>query len=111
MKKIVFLTVLLLGCSLAFFGLFRLVSAQEKAAPESVTLECSFGKITFSHQGHAAVGECKVCHHMGTPDQKCEICHTKDAKLDAKGAFHKNCIDCHKEKAKGPTGCMDCHKK
>jgi hypothetical protein len=108
-KKFVFLLILLLGCGLLFFGLSRIVDAQ--TAPDSVTLDCSFGKVTFSHKGHTALGECKVCHHMGTQDQKCSACHSADAKMDAKSAFHKNCIDCHKEKAKGPTGCMDCHKK
>lgn len=112
MKKYVFLTFLLAACGLLFFGLAHFVNAQEgAAAPDSVTLDNSFGKVTFSHKGHTAQGECKVCHHMGTPDQKCEVCHTKDAKLNAQNAFHKNCIDCHKEKASGPTGCMDCHKK
>jgi hypothetical protein len=111
MRKIVFFMFLLMACSLLFFGLYRFVTAQESTAPESVTLDNTFGKVTFSHKAHAAMGECKTCHHMGTPDQKCEICHTKDAKVDAKSALHKNCIDCHKEKAKGPTGCMDCHKK
>jgi hypothetical protein len=112
-KKYVLLTFILVACSLLFFGLSRFVTAQDaKVAPDSVTLDCSFGKITFSHKGHtAAAGECKTCHHMGTPDQKCVVCHSKEAKVNAQNAFHKNCIDCHKKEAKGPTGCMDCHKK
>ena len=46
-----------------------------------------------------------------SPVKKCDSCHSAEAKVDVKGAFHKNCIDCHKAKEKGPTGCMDCHKK
>ncbi len=48
---------------------------------------------------------------MGEVTQKCNSCHTAEAQMDSKTAFHKNCIDCHKAKEKGPTGCMDCHKK
>jgi hypothetical protein len=110
-RKYVFLTLLLAGSGLLILGLSRLVTAQDATGPESVTLDCSFGKVTFSHKGHMGSGDCKVCHHMGTPDQKCAACHTAEAKMPAKDAFHKNCIDCHKEKAAGPTGCMDCHKK
>lgn len=111
MKKMVFLSILLVGCALLCFGLFKFVTAQEGTGPESVTLDSSFGKVTFSHKAHAAADECKTCHHMGTPDQKCEACHNADATMNSKDAFHKNCIECHKAKEKGPTGCMDCHKK
>ncbi len=89
------------------------IKAQDAAsAPESVTVAGgSFGKVTFNHKLHAESAGCKECHHMGEVTQKCESCHTAEASLSAKDAFHKNCIDCHKAKEKGPTGCMDCHKK
>ncbi|MCU0651142.1 MAG: cytochrome c family protein [Candidatus Omnitrophica bacterium] len=111
MRKHTFAAIILMGIALVLFGVGSYIHAQSN--PDSVTLEGgSFGKVTFSHTGHTASSACKDCHHMAeSPVQKCNSCHTADAKMDAKTAYHKNCIDCHKAKEKGPTGCMDCHKK
>lgn len=90
----------------------------------------------FPHKKHVTEFQvsCKECHHLyenggnawkeGDPVAKCESCHTspktgkalKDAppeeqKLSLYNAFHRNCLTCHKEKAKGPTKCTDCHSK
>ena len=112
MKKYILLLGVVAVLSFVFLSLGKFLNAQEATPPETVTAECSFGKVTFSHKLHAEAAACKDCHHMAeSPVQKCKSCHTADAKLNSKDAYHKNCIDCHKEKAKGPTGCMDCHKK
>ncbi|MCX7927403.1 MAG: cytochrome c family protein [Candidatus Omnitrophica bacterium] len=88
------------------------IAVQAQSAPEKVTLSGgSFGAVTFNHSKHAETIGCKDCHHQGELDQKCNSCHTAEASVDSKTAFHKSCIDCHKEKEQGPTGCMDCHKK
>jgi len=90
----------------------------------------------FPHKKHAAELQisCTECHHLykngsnvwkqGDPVAKCETCHTspktgkalKDAppeeqKLSLYNAFHRNCLNCHKEQAKGPTKCLQCHPK
>ena len=111
MKKFVFAAFAVTALSLVFFSAH---ARAQQNPPESVTEDGSFGQVTFSHKTHAdpANAACKDCHHMGeAPVQKCESCHTADSQVTRKDAYHKKCIDCHKEKAKGPTGCMDCHKK
>lgn len=111
MRRLAVVVFVAAALSLVFFST-RLFAQQ--AAPDSVTEEGSFGAVTFSHKVHSdpANGACKDCHHMAeAPVQKCEDCHTADSQVNRKDAYHKKCIDCHKEKAKGPTGCMDCHKK
>lgn len=90
----------------------------------------------FPHKKHASEFQvpCKDCHHLyenggnvweeGDPVAKCESCHTspktgkalKDAspeeqKRSLYNAFHRNCLNCHKEEAKGPTKCIECHPK
>ena len=113
MKKAVLLGSLIAGVSVFFFCFGSMIQAQDASSgPDSVTLAGgSFGKVTFSHKGHGGAG-CKDCHHKGeTPVMKCAACHSQDSTVDGKTAFHKNCIECHKTQAKGPTGCMDCHKK
>jgi predicted CXXCH cytochrome family protein len=91
MKKVVSAAIMVVFAASAAFA----------AAPDSVTLTAKNGNVTFNHKGHAAAGDCKVCHGAGAP-----------AKLTLdKAAAHKLCIDCHKAKAKGPTKCGECHKK
>ncbi len=104
------------------------------------------GIVEFSHKKHVAEykNTCGDCHHdkdhkplanlkAGDNVQACIECHKKpgvkpkgkDApKLSEKEtmeyvgeAFHKNCIDCHKEFNKknnstnAPTTCVKCHQK
>ncbi len=79
------------------------------------------GQVKFTHEKHADV-KCVECHHEAKDAaaeaaiKGCLTCHGKDpaAKGDitAKNKdnpFHKNCIPCHKEKAKGPAKCKECH--
>ena len=71
--------------------------------PDSVVLKAKDGNVTLDHKAHTKQG-CKNCHPGGKPG-KIEL--TKDS-------AHKLCIDCHKEKAKGPADekkCDACHKK
>ena len=80
-------------------------------APEEVTFSPKIGTVTFNHTQHLAVGDCVSCHHTGD-HVSCSSCHgAQPAIATAKDAFHANCIDCHKEVQKGPTGCRDCHVK
>jgi len=99
-------------------------------APESVVLDKASAKkppVTFPHKAHLAVAACSDCHHTqkgltadSTAEVKpCAACHLDPEKPDTpsmremsltKNPFHKQCIDCHKQKAKGPTKCADCHK-
>lgn len=83
---------------------------QEKAASvvakkvtttvETVVIDNSYGKITFSHKKHADVHGCTACHG----DQK-----PGSLKL-GKEAGHTLCQGCHKLK-NGPTKCTQCHEK
>ncbi len=80
--------------------------AQAAKAPDKVILKAEKSKdgpVTFDHKAHMKQG-CKNCHGQGKPE--------KIALGEQKA--HKLCIDCHKEKAKGPAdekNCKACHKK
>jgi len=76
--------------------------------------------VTFSHRYHTTMaGECAGCHHHSDPGvyMKCGDCH--GAPFDPqnmnmpglKGAYHLQCMNCHKEMAAGPVGCTECHAK
>jgi len=78
-------------------------SAIAAPPPAEVVLPAKPGNVTFNHKAHQGQG-CKKCHGEGAPS-KIEL--TKDK-------AHALCIDCHKEKAKGPADaktCAACHKK
>src|SRR5512136_847364 len=105
MKRVFIAAVIVFGFASVLFCISTNLKAQE--APANVTVPGgSLGQVSFNHKAHSEAASCKDCHHMGEVTQKCNSCHTADAKLTAKDAFHKNCIDCHKAKEKGPTGCM-----
>jgi hypothetical protein len=74
------------------------------------------------------VEDCKACHHRfengenvlqedeldGSDAMRCRTCHNADASLDAKQAFHRQCIQCHRTlekegKASAPRTCGQCH--
>lgn len=115
----------------AMFVLFVLLvlpgAFAQKKAPESVMLKlegAKFPPVSFSHPQHtekAKIG-CAECHHKDKNPAEpggCMPCHDlKDVKNGAppmKDAYHKNCIECHKQSlakgVKSPTKCNDCHKK
>lgn len=80
----------------------------------------------FKHDEHnelAQIEDCTPCHHEdvdeegvfieGDPENKCSDCHSveKGDGTPLKLAYHKMCIDCHKEKKAGPVACGQCHVK
>lgn len=121
--SVVFLAAVLLGAAFVAAGV-------ASKAPDSVVLDDAQGKkppVTFPHKAHMTVAACEECHHTNkgltaesTVEVKpCSACHLNPEKPETpsmkemsltKNPFHKNCITCHKEKAKGPTKCADCHK-
>jgi predicted CXXCH cytochrome family protein len=98
------------------------------AQADKITIDNKYPKkvqtpVILSHKAHvAAIKDCNKCHHTWKKEerktpQKCAECH-KAADTSDKGlkkAFHKLCIDCHKDlekqgKKAGPTTkCSDCH--
>ena len=82
--------------------------------------------VIFNHDAHnerAKLEDCAVCHHGGdngvidpemtTADLPCSECHKATAprcRTPLMRAFHKNCIQCHRDLNKGPTTCGGCHK-
>jgi len=75
--------------------------AQVAMAPEQLTLEASYGNISFPHGTHAASFACTTCHGEGTP---AAFGLTKET-------AHPLCKGCHQEQGAGPTACTGCHKK
>lgn len=82
-----------------------------------------FGPVPFDHSGHAAwaeiAGGCVVCHHYtpeGTAHPACRSCHSPDLKRtdikkpSLKGAYHRQCMGCHREWSHN-TKCDACHTK
>ncbi|MBL7996762.1 cytochrome c3 family protein [bacterium] len=79
-----------------------------------------YGPVYFSHKLHAQMsvmsGGCENCHHHNTsgPILQCNSCHElsrkrEDVSLpDLKGAYHRQCMDCHREWSH-KTGCNSCH--
>ena len=110
-----------------FLILFLQGAMAQKKAPESMMLKLEGAKmapVPFSHPIHTekAKTECVSCHHKDKDPKQpggCVPCHdikeVKNGAPPAKDAYHKNCINCHKEaSAKGstaPVKCNDCHKK
>ena len=105
---------------------FQLAYAQKKP-PEPMMLKlegAKFPPVSFSHSIHTekAKLDCVRCHHKDKNPKEpggCMPCHdlkeVKNGAIPIKDAYHKNCIDCHKEAAAknvtAPTKCNDCHKK
>jgi len=76
--------------------------------------------VIFSHRAHAEMSEisggCEMCHHYNPPGNivACDYCHdlnrqrTDISKPDLKGAYHRQCIDCHSEWDNN-VSCESCH--
>ncbi len=73
--------------------------------------------VSFSHSNHVSIeGRCEVCHHHSSGIEKtppCRECHGQPSgKLNQpglKGAYHRQCMNCHRQMGGGPLGCEDCH--
>ncbi|MGE5795206.1 MAG: cytochrome c3 family protein [Ignavibacteria bacterium] len=91
--------------------------------PEAVKLDQLSDKympVVFSHKIHAQMsqmsGGCIGCHHYNTagPVLPCSDCHSVErkrediSKPDLQAAFHRQCINCHKEWSHS-TDCTSCH--
>jgi hypothetical protein len=68
--------------------------------------------ITFRHRAHTEDygAKCSECHHTGK-NVKCSSCHLRHDRgniINLKGAFHQQCLGCHR-KTSGPKGCGRCH--
>ncbi|TET67820.1 MAG: hypothetical protein E3J45_04225 [Candidatus Zixiibacteriota bacterium] len=90
--------------------------------PEELTIDIlvdRYEAVEFPHQMHAEIsGGCSNCHHHtaigDTP--ACSDCHNKPFDPEnlqlpgLKGAFHRQCLDCHREMG-ATTECTGCHAK
>jgi hypothetical protein len=75
----------------------------------------------FTHKAHLGyAGDCGACHHHSPAGEypACGQCHSAkevktaaDKTIGLKGAYHRQCMDCHKAMGSGPMGCTDCHAK
>jgi hypothetical protein len=75
--------------------------------------------VAFTHESHSLLTDsCVTCHHHSPPGvyKHCVECHPVRAfspnELAApglKGAYHRQCRNCHVESENGPTECVECH--
>ncbi|MBW2568235.1 MAG: cytochrome c3 family protein [Deltaproteobacteria bacterium] len=96
-------------------------SAKTPEQPVRLMFKCVAGKVFFDHKTHTAESgysiSCSDCHHNfeegDTNPQACGECHgleSQDEDMPSRSdAFHKQCIDCHKEAEAGPQKCASCH--
>ena len=99
------------------------VYQKPEQTPELITINQisdRYGPVYFSHKIHAQMsnmsGGCETCHHHNTsgPILQCNTCHSTSRKRedisvpDLKGAYHRQCMDCHREWSH-ETGCNSCH--
>ena len=107
------------------FDLITIYHSAEEA-PENIIMNYDyFGpdlykEVVFSHKVHAEMsnigGGCAMCHHNNPPGRilPCNNCHTLERKRididlpDLKGAYHRQCIDCHR-KWDHKIKCEFCH--
>jgi len=100
------------------------VEEKKQIGPDVCTLSNLskvYQPVKFLHEKHIALiaAKCNKCHHTIKEGEKpiaCKECHKapfKPGKLNVpglKGAYHRQCIMCHKQMS-GPTGCTQCHRK
>ncbi len=84
------------------------------------SVEDLYEPVVFSHRLHAEMagmsGGCEMCHHYNPPGNvvSCSECHSVSrkrediSKPDLKAAFHRQCIDCHKQWEE-TVECKSCH--
>jgi hypothetical protein len=80
-----------------------------------------YGPVVFSHRTHAQMtemsGRCYGCHHYNDTSLNilaCKSCHPAERQRenvnipDLKGAYHRQCLDCHRQWS-GTPDCASCH--
>ncbi len=79
-----------------------------------------YDKVVFTHRLHAEMsgmaGGCQMCHHYNPPGNvvSCTDCHERErkradiSKPDLKGAYHRQCVECHREWSTD-NSCESCH--
>ncbi len=92
-------------------------------APDSMLLDElseQYQGVHFNHKVHASMAqmnlECATCHHYSPKGviPPCKDCHNTDAqstdlgKPNLKGAYHRQCLSCHREWSHD-TKCIVCH--
>jgi len=84
-------------------------------------LSSQYVPVIFAHRLHAQMtgisGGCEVCHHFNPAHRilACRECHSASnpeslAKPGLKGAYHRQCLNCHREWSH-ETACAVCHAK
>ena len=98
----------------------------QKHGPDLVILDELAGvylPVPFDHKGHAEMAQmttgCNTCHHYtpeGDQHPACKTCHSIDDpgtdihKPGLKGAYHRQCLNCHKDWI-DETKCGVCHRR
>lgn len=91
-------------------------------APELFTIDTlsnEYAASIFTHKLHAEMaamsGGCASCHHYNPPGKilSCVSCHESGIRTDLtrpglKGAYHRQCLNCHREWS-NTTNCTVCH--
>lgn len=85
-------------------------------------LEKLYDPVVFNHRLHAEMAEmsvgCVACHHhtpTAASHPPCRECHAVQSNshpsdmLGLKGAYHRQCMDCHREWS-GQDDCENCHR-
>lgn len=86
------------------------------------TMKGQYGPVPFNHRSHAQMAEmsggCYGCHHYNDTSLgilACASCHPAERKRDdvslpdLKGAYHRQCLDCHRQWTGSPD-CRSCHR-
>ena len=96
-------------------------AATTQQGPEQAVLYhlvSQYEPALFNHRGHLSyAANCTDCHHHAKSVEDfppCRECHGvafKDiSRPGLKGAYHRQCMNCHRQLGSGPLGCVDCHK-
>lgn len=84
--------------------------------------EDHYQPVRFAHKRHAALTrDCSKCHHYRPKDPdalettRCSACHQdsfnpdRPERIGLKAAYHGQCLECHRQEARGPVDCNGCH--
>jgi hypothetical protein len=84
-------------------------------------MQGQYGPVVFNHRAHAQMAEmsggCYGCHHYNDTALRiitCKTCHPAERKRenvslpDLKGAYHRQCLNCHRQ-WNGSPDCSTCH--